>query len=211
MIQFVKEHAKCAVLVSGRGNNFAYIAPDADLEKSLKVIVNAKTDKISACNALDKILIDEAHPEFDSVVKEVEKVLADNQIDVIAEKGILRLLKTEAVISDEKLWEEEFLARKAAIGTANGLNDAIDKINKYSGGHSNTILTENNESAAKFMEQVDSAAVYHNASTRFTDGGAMGVGAELAISTDKLHHRGPLGLKQLVTNKYYVSGDGQVR
>jgi glutamate-5-semialdehyde dehydrogenase len=211
LIQFVKDHAKCAVLVSGRGNNFAYIAPDADLEKSLKVIVNAKTDKISACNALDKILIDESHPEFDSVVKEVEKVLEDNQIDIIAEKGLLRLLNTEAVISDEKLWTEEFLARKAAIGVAKGLDDAIDKINKFSGGHSNTILTENNDSAAKFMEQVDSAAVYHNASTRFTDGGAMGAGAELAISTDKLHHRGPLGLKQLVTNKYYVIGDGQVR
>jgi len=211
LIQFVKDHAKCAVLVSGRGNNFAYLAPDAEIQKSLKVIVNAKTDKISACNALDKILIDESHPEFESVVKEIEKVLVDNQIDVIAEKGLVGILKTEAVISDEKLWEEEFLARKAAIGIVNGLENAIEKINRFSGGHSNIILTENTEAAAKFMEQIDSAAVYHNASTRFTDGGAMGAGAELAISTDKLHHRGPLGLEQLVTNKYYVLGDGQVR
>ena len=88
---------------------------------------------------------------------------------------------------------------------------AIDKINKYSGGHSATIMTQDKDTAMEFMEQVDNAAVYHNASTRFTDGGQMGVGAELAISTDKLHHRGPLGLEQLTTNKYYVFGDGQVR
>jgi glutamate-5-semialdehyde dehydrogenase len=100
---------------------------------------------------------------------------------------------------------------KAAMTSVNGLDEAIDFINKYSGGHSNIILTETQADAEKFMEQIDSAAVYHNASTRFTDGGQMGVGAELAISTDKLHHRGPLGLKQLVTNKYYVLGNGQVR
>jgi glutamate-5-semialdehyde dehydrogenase len=89
--------------------------------------------------------------------------------------------------------------------------EAIDKINKYSGGHSATIMTANNETASLFMEQVDCAAVYQNASTRFTDGGQMGVGAELAISTDKLHHRGPLGLNELVTNKYYIFGDGHIR
>ncbi len=100
---------------------------------------------------------------------------------------------------------------KLLIAEANGEDAAIEMINKYSGGHSASIITENSELAEKFMEQVDSAAVYHNASTRFTDGGEMGVGAELAISTDKLHHRGPLGLKQLVTNKYYVYGDGHVR
>lgn len=211
LIEFVKEHAKCAVLVSGRGNNFAYVAPDADIEKAKKVILNAKTDKISACNALDKILIDEQHPNFVEVVQEIEELLSKNDIDIIGDPKLSGKIKSDAVVSDEKLWEEEFLARKAAIGTANGLEDAIEKINKYSGGHSNTILTENNNYAMKFMEQVDSAAVYHNASTRFTDGGAMGVGAELAISTDKLHHRGPLGLKQLVTNKYYVRGTGQVR
>jgi glutamate-5-semialdehyde dehydrogenase len=97
------------------------------------------------------------------------------------------------------------------MGTVDGLEHAIDFINTYSGGHSNIILTENMGDALTFMEQIDSAAVYHNASTRFTDGGQMGVGAELAISTDKLHHRGPLGLKQLVTNKYHVLGNGQVR
>ena len=100
---------------------------------------------------------------------------------------------------------------KIVVGAVEGLDEAMNKINKYSGGHSAVIITKDKNEALEFMEQVDSAAVYHNASTRFTDGGQMGVGAELAISTDKLHHRGPLGLKQLVTNKYYVLGDGHIR
>lgn len=211
LIDFVKEHAKCAVLVSGRGNNFAYVAPDADMEKVIPVLINAKTDKISGCNALDKILVDENHPQFEETLKTVEKVLSDKGVQIVASDKVIDHLETNDKIESEDVWYEEFLAMKAAISSVNGLDDAIEFINKYSGGHSNIILTENQADAEKFMEQIDSAAVYHNASTRFTDGGQMGVGAELAISTDKLHHRGPLGLKQLVTNKYYVKGNGQVR
>jgi len=211
LIAFVKEHAKCAVLISGRGNNFAYVATDADMEKVIPVIVNAKTDKISACNALDKILIDKNHPHLKEVARKIEEELSNNGIQVIASDDLLEIVNTNILISDKEIWFEEFLAKKAAIGTIDGLEKAIDFINEYSGGHSNVILTEKMENAEKFMEQVDSAAVYHNASTRFTDGGQMGVGAELAISTDKLHHRGPLGLKQLVSNKYYVLGNGQTR
>ena len=211
LIEFVKQHAKCAVLVSGRGNNFAYVAPDADMDKVIPVIVNAKTDKISGCNALDKIYIDANHPELKSVSRKIEKALTDKNVEIVASQEMIGHLETTRPIENESVWFEEFLAKKAAIGMVDGLDDAINHINKYSGGHSNIILTENLDDAAVFMEQVDSAAVYHNASTRFTDGGQMGVGAELAISTDKLHHRGPLGLKQLVTNKYYVSGAGQIR
>jgi len=211
LIDFVKEHAKCAVLVSGRGNNFAYVAPDADLEKVIPVLVNAKTDKISGCNALDKILVDENHPQFEETLKTIEKVLSEKGVQIVASDKVIDHLGTNDKIDSEEVWYEEFLAMKAAISSVNGLDEAIEFINKYSGGHSNIILTENQDDAMKFMEQIDSAAVYHNASTRFTDGGQMGVGAELAISTDKLHHRGPLGLKQLVTNKYYVLGNGQVR
>jgi glutamate-5-semialdehyde dehydrogenase len=211
LIQFVKQHATCAVLVSGRGNNFAYVAPDADLEKSIRVIVNAKTDKISGCNALDKILVDQNHPQFADTLKHIEAALTAHDVHLVASASVIDHLKTAAPIEDDHVWFEEFLAKKAAIGSVDGLEAAIATINHYSGGHSNTILTEDHAAAATFMEQVDSAAVYHNASTRFTDGGQMGVGAELAISTDKLHHRGPLGLKQLVTNKYYVLGDGQIR
>ena len=211
LINFVKEHAKCAVLVSGRGNNFAYVAPDADTEKVIPVIVNAKTDKISGCNALDKILIDVNHPQFKEVARKIESELSKYDIHLMASVDLLEVLDTTTKINDQSAWREEFLAKRAAMGTVDGLDHAIDFINNYSGGHSNIILTENTEDASTFMEQVDSAAVYHNASTRFTDGGQMGVGAELAISTDKLHHRGPLGLKQLVTNKYYILGNGQVR
>ncbi|PTB95293.1 glutamate-5-semialdehyde dehydrogenase [Marivirga lumbricoides] len=211
LIDFVKQHAKCAVLVSGRGNNFAYVAPDADMEKVIPVIVNAKTDKISGCNALDKILVDKNHPQFEQTLQKIESVLSEKGVHVVADSSVIDVLKTDDKIADDEIWYEEFLAMKAAISSVDGLDNAIDFINTYSGGHSNIILTENREDAEKFMEQIDSAAVYHNASTRFTDGGQMGVGAELAISTDKLHHRGPLGLKQLVTNKYYVLGDGQIR
>ncbi|UCS91784.1 glutamate-5-semialdehyde dehydrogenase [Echinicola marina] len=211
LIAFVKEHAQCAVLVSGRGNNFAYVAEDADWEQAKKVIINAKTNKISGCNALDKILVDEKLPDFEAKLKDLGKSLAEHKVELLAEEALLANIEGAKEIPSEDAWYEEFLALKALLGKANGLDGVIEKINKYSGGHSATILTTDKAKAAKFMEQVDSAAVYHNASTRFTDGGQMGVGAELAISTDKLHHRGPLGLEQLVTNKYYVFGDGQIR
>lgn len=203
LIDFVKQHATCPVLVSGRGNNFVYIDDNADWEKTLKVILNAKTNKISACNALDKVLINkhtlDLQKKFESLV------------DTLKGNGVEVLLPENGKWEDENIWYEEFLAMKILVDFVDNMDEAIDKINTYSGGHSTAILTENKTNAERFMEQIDSAAVYHNASTRFTDGGAMGVGAELAISTDKLHHRGPLGLEQLVTNKYYVYGDGHIR
>lgn len=211
LIQFVKDNAECAVLVSGRGNNFLYIGKDADWETAKKVILNAKTHKISACNALDKILIDKHIPDYEDKVYELATFLHENNVDLLVDSEINEVLKNETKVPSEDVWYEEFLAMKAVIGAVENMDEAIDKINTYSGGHSVSIITEDKNKAQEFMEQIDSAAVYMNASTRFTDGGAMGVGAELAISTDKLHHRGPLGLKQLVTNKYYVYGDGQIR
>ncbi|WP_304155980.1 glutamate-5-semialdehyde dehydrogenase [Mesonia mobilis] len=211
LIQFVKDHAKCAVLVSGRGNNFLYVAEDADWEKAVKVIFNAKTDKISGCNALDKVFIDKNIPAYESKLKELQTVLKEANVKILVDEKVSTTLSDEEKIPSEDTWYEEFLALKIVLAEADGIDSVIEKINQYSGGHSACIITEDKDKAAKFMEQIDSAAVYHNASTRFTDGGQMGVGAELAISTDKLHHRGPLGLKQLVTNKYYVYGDGHVR
>ncbi|MEC7264075.1 MAG: glutamate-5-semialdehyde dehydrogenase [Bacteroidota bacterium] len=211
LINFVKEHAKCAVLVSGRGNNFLYVHKEADWQKSLEVIVNAKTHKISACNALDKILIDTRIENYEGKLNELKQLLSKKGVSILVDGKVKETLKNEEVVSDESIWKEEFLAMKCVIGAVDSLDGAIQKINKNSGGHSATIMTQNNSVAQTFMENVDCAAVYQNASTRFTDGGQMGVGAELAISTDKLHHRGPLGLKQLVTNKYYVFGDGQIR
>jgi len=211
LINFVKEHAKCAVLVSGRGNNFLYVHKEADWKKSQEVIINAKTDKISACNALDKVLIDTRIDGFAEKLEELRKVLSKKDVSIVVDEKVKTILKDEEVISDPSIWEEEFLAMKCVIGAVDNLDDAVQMINNHSGGHSASIMTQNNSVAQTFMENVDCAAVYQNASTRFTDGGQMGVGAELAISTDKLHHRGPLGLKQLVTNKYYVFGDGQIR
>ncbi|MGS2725176.1 glutamate-5-semialdehyde dehydrogenase [Psychroserpens sp. BH13MA-6] len=211
LIKFVKDHASCAVLISGRGNNFLYVGKDADWLKAVKVIVNAKTDKISGCNALDKVLIDKNLPNYMFKVNELEKILSKLNVEVVVDTKTAEVLPNANKVSDEDIWYEEFLAMKLLIAQVDNADEAIEMINQYSGGHSAAIITEDKKSAKTFMERVDSAAVYHNASTRFTDGGQMGVGAELAISTDKLHHRGPLGLKQLVTNKYYVYGDGHVR
>lgn len=211
LIEFVKQHAKCAVLISGRGNNFLYVSKNADWKKSVDVIVNAKTDKISGCNALDKVLIDKHLPEYEARVKELSEVLTNLKVEILVDEDIKKILSDKSQVDTEDVWYEEFLAMKIVIGAVSSLDETIEKINTYSGKHSSVIMTEDQEQAKIFMEQIDSAAVYQNASTRFTDGGQMGVGAELAISTDKLHHRGPLGLKQLVTNKYYVFGEGHIR
>lgn len=211
LIDFVKKTASCAVLVSGRGNNFLYIAPDANWETAKKVIINAKTDKISGCNALDKVLIDAHLPDFDSKVKELAELLEkEYQVDILADAKVAAVTNYPTLPTQDT-WKEEFLALKIVLSSVESFEEAVQKINEYSGGHSSVIITEDHDNAFDFMQQIDCAAVYQNASTRFTDGGQMGVGAELAISTDKLHHRGPLGLKQLVTNKYYVWGNGHVR
>jgi glutamate-5-semialdehyde dehydrogenase len=211
LIDFVKEHAKCAVLISGRGNNFLYIDESADWDKTLTVIIDAKTAKISACNALDKILINKNIPNFEEKLQALQTVLKERAVTILVDEKIQTVLKEETLITDNTIWREEFLALKCCIGAVPNLEVAIHMINTHSGGHSASIMTTNDANANDFMQQVDCAAVYKNASTRFTDGGQLGVGAELAISTDKLHHRGPLGLKKLVTNKYYIFGEGHVR
>lgn len=211
LIEFVKTHATCAVLVSGRGNNFLYVSEKADWSKAVNVIINAKTDKISGCNALDKVLINKNMPEYETKLEMLQQKLEQYNVEIIADKSVSQQLKTVNEVSQDSIWYEEFLALKLLIASVDNIEEATAMINKYSGKHSAAIITEDKNEALAFMNNVDSAAVYHNASTRFTDGGQMGVGAELAISTDKLHHRGPLGLKQLVTNKYYVFGDGHVR
>lgn len=211
LIKFVKENASCAVLVSGRGNNFLYVSEHADWSKAVNVIINAKTDKISGCNALDKVLINKNLPEYELKLKMLQEKLEKHEVNILVDDKVSDILSQKETVSDLDVWYEEFLALKLLIGEVNTLDEAIEIINTYSGKHSSAIITEDKIEAKQFMQNVDSAAVYHNASTRFTDGGQMGVGAELAISTDKLHHRGPLGLNQLVTNKYYVYGEGQVR
>ncbi|RUA08337.1 MAG: glutamate-5-semialdehyde dehydrogenase, partial [Flavobacteriia bacterium] len=210
LITFVKENASCPVIVSGRGNNFIYIHPDADQEKAIDIIVNAKTAKISACNALDKVLINSNLEGFDAFMEKLIKRLKEFQVEILGDE-ITSEFEGISEITDEKIWYEEFLDYKIVIAMVSSVEVAIAKINKYSGGHSAAIISESKEAADIFLESVDSAAVYHNASTRFTDGFQFGLGGELAISTDKLHHRGPMGMQHLVTNKWYIKGDGQIR
>ena len=210
LIEFVKKHATCPVIVSGRGNNFVYVQQEADLEIALKVILNAKTAKISACNAVDKVLIDNRIPNFEGFAAMLIEELTEANVEILVDKS-LETFKNTKLLADENIWYEEFLDYKIVIGTVNSDSEAIAKINKYCGGHSASIITKNDNIAQNFMESIDAAAVYQNVSTRFTDGFQLGLGGELAISTDKLHQRGPIGLQHLVTNKWYIYGEGQIR
>ncbi|MDO9594829.1 MAG: glutamate-5-semialdehyde dehydrogenase [Lutibacter sp.] len=210
LIAFVKQYATCPVIVSGRGNNFMYVDKEADVEMALKVILNAKTTKISACNAADKVLINSNLPNKEIFIEKLIVALLEFNVKILGDDA-LSTYKNVAAFTAESVWFEEFLDYKIVLGSVNSSEEAIEKINKYGGGHSAVIITKNSETAQIFMESVDSAAVYQNASTRFTDGGQFGLGGELAISTDKLHHRGPMGLQHLVTNKWYIYGNGQIR
>lgn len=210
LIAFVKQHASCPVIVSGRGNNFLFVDKAANAKMALDIIINAKTAKISACNALDKVLIHADFPNKDVFIKELISELKKKDVEILTDSDLASFEGTER-ISSEAVWFEEFLDYKIVIGQVKDLKEATEKINKYGGGHSAVIVSSNNETATVFMNAVDSAAVYHNASTRFTDGFQFGLGGELAISTDKLHQRGPMGLQHLVTNKWYILGDGQIR
>ena len=210
LIAFVKQFATCPVIVSGRGNNFIYVDSEADAEMALKVILNAKTSKISACNAADKVLINSNLPNKEAFIQKLIGKLKAFNVEILGDAE-MSTYENVSDFSAESVWFEEFLAYKIVLGSVNSSEEAIEKINKYGGGHTAVIITNNDEAAQKFMESVDSGAVYQNASTRFTDGGQFGLGGELAISTDKLHHRGPMGLQHLVTNKWYIYGNGQIR
>lgn len=211
LINFVENNTKIPVLVSGRGNNFIYIEPSANFEQAVKIIINAKTQKTSACNALDKILVDSKIPHFSEKINHLVDELLQHQVTVFADTQIQMMLTHKVPPFTSDLWNEEFLSMKITINQVADMEEAIEIINTHSGGHSASILTENETLAENFMQNVDCAAVYHNASTRFTDGGEFGLGAEMGISTTKLHHRGPLGVEHLVTNKWFVKGNGQVR
>ncbi len=210
LIEFTKKHATCPVIVSGRGNNFVYVNADADLEKAMAIIINGKTSNISVCNALDKVLIDTNVPNWEGFANELVAKLKAYNVTILGDDAFAKATQVPAIEND-LIWYEEFLDYKIVIGTIDSKQDAITKINKYCGGHSVSIITEDQAIAQEFMENIDASSVYHNASTRFTDGGQFGLGGELAISTDKLHQRGPIGLQHLVTNKWYIYGDGQIR
>lgn len=210
LIQAVVENAIVPVIETGTGIVHVYVDKEADFQKALAIIENAKTSRPSVCNAMEVLLVDRAiASDFLPLVK--ERLVDDRERSVE-----LRLdEQAQAIISgtaaQEQDFDTEFLDYILAVKVVDGVEEAVDHIEAHSTHHSDAIVTENPETAAYFTKQVDSAAVYVNASTRFTDGGQFGLGCEMGISTQKLHARGPMGLREMTSYKYIVSGNGQVR
>ena len=208
LIQNVKNHATVPVIETGTGNNHVYIDKDANLEMAVKITMNAKTQRPSVCNAIETLLV---HKEVAAEVLPIlEKELLAKNVEIRADQKALAYL-TQASEATQADWETEFLDYILAIKVVDSLEEAISHINKYNTKHSEAIVTENYSAAQKFLNEVDAAAVYVNASTRFTDGFVFGFGAEIGISTQKLHARGPMGLDALTSIKYIIYGQGQVR
>ena len=208
LIQNVKNHATVPVIETGTGNNHVYIDKDANLEMAVKITMNAKTQRPSVCNAIETLLV---HKDIASkVLPMLEKELLAKNVEIRADQKALAYL-TQASEATQADWETEFLDYILAIKVVDSLEEAIAHINQYNTKHSEAIVTENYSAAQKFLNEVDAAAVYVNASTRFTDGFVFGFGAEIGISTQKLHARGPMGLDALTSIKYIIYGQGQVR
>ncbi len=211
LIDLVTKHSPAPVLVSGRGNNFLYVDAEANAEMALEIAADGKS-RLSVCNALDKVLINRDLPELADFVRALAERFMKLGIEIFGDGEAVNTPDAGIrPIENEALWYEEFLSPKIVFGVVDGVDEAISRINKYSGGHSAAIVTGNDDTAREFLNRVDCAAVAHNASTRFTDGGEFGLGAEIAISTQKLHARGPLGVEHLLTNKWFVRGSGHIR
>jgi glutamate-5-semialdehyde dehydrogenase len=173
-------------------------------------VINGKK-RVSVCNAIDKVLIHKDLTQLQEKVGQLVTALQEKGIEVWGNREIVSLCNKVREENNAATLYEEYLAPKIYLTLVSGLTEAVEMINRYSGGHTAVIVTLNREKADRFMQEADCAAVYHNASSRFTDGGQFGVGAEIAISTQKLHFRGPLGAQELVTNKWFVYGEGQIR
>ena len=213
LINFVRENAKVPVIETGAGVCHTYVDCTADLDMAAKIVANAKISRPSVCNSLDTVLVDkDVVTEF--LVK-LAPYLEEAQVEVFADAIAYQVLKHEN-FSNLKRAEEadfgrEFLDLKCSVKTVDGLDEALEHIGKYSSKHSECIVSSNELHIEQFLNTVDAAAVYANASTRFTDGGEFGLGAEIGISTQKLHARGPFALEKLVTEKWIVRGNGQIR
>ena len=210
LIQAVIENAIVPVIETGTGIVHVYVDKEADFQKALAIIENAKTSRPSVCNAMEVLLVDRA------IASDFLPLVKERLVDARERSVELRLdEQAQAIISgtaaQEQDFDTEFLDYILAVKVVDGVEEAVDHIEAHSTHHSDAIVTENPETAAYFTKQVDSAAVYVNASTRFTDGGQFGLGCEMGISTQKLHARGPMGLREMTSYKYIVSGNGQVR
>lgn len=208
LIRRVKESATVPVIETGTGNNHIYVDKDAQLEMAKNIVDNAKTQRPSVCNAAETLLI---HQDVAAAfLPVIAAKLAEHDVQLRADEGALPYL-AGAIPATEEDWATEFLDYILAVKVVADIDEAIAHINRYNTKHSEAIVTDNYFASQKFLAEVDAAAVYVNASTRFTDGFVFGFGAEIGISTQKLHARGPMGLEELTSTKYIVYGDGQVR
>lgn len=208
LIRAVVENSTIPVIETGTGNCHIYVDESADLTKAVPIIINAKTQRIGVCNACESLLVHERIADL--LLPELGRALAEKKVEIRGDEGVTARLP-QAVAATEEDYGREYLDYIVSIKTVSSLDEAIAHINHYNTGHSDAILTQNEENAARFLNEVDSACVYVNASTRFTDGYEFGFGAEIGISTQKLHARGPMGLKELTSYKYRITGDGQIR
>ena len=208
LIRAVVENATVPVIETGAGTCHIYVDRDADVSMAAEIVFNAKTSRPSVCNAAECLLVDRAIAA--EALPAIAARLAEKQVELRADAEACAFLPNALPATDSD-WGREYNDYIMAVHIVSGVDEAIDFIARYGTGHSECIVTDNPDTAERFLARVDAAAVYHNASTRFTDGGEFGLGAEIGISTQKLHARGPLGLEELTSMKYIVHGTGQVR
>ncbi|MGN0442256.1 MAG: glutamate-5-semialdehyde dehydrogenase [Acutalibacteraceae bacterium] len=209
LIRAVVENSKVPVIETGVGNCHVYVDESADIEMAADIVFNAKTSRPSVCNAIETVLVHKAIA--DKALPVIKARLDEKGVEIHGCERTRQILGDSVIPATEDDWYTEYLDLKLAIRVVDSLDDAMDHIAKYSSGHSECIVTENYENSRIFTAGVDSAAVYVNASTRFTDGGEFGLGAEIGISTQKLHARGPMGLNELTSMKFIINGNGQIR
>ena len=208
LIQSVVKNATIPVIETGIGNCHIYVDESADFKMAIDIVINAKTQRVGVCNAAEKLLI---HKNIaDEFLPQVAKALREKDVEIRGDEKSKAILN-DIIIAEDEEWDREYLDYKMGVKIVDNVNEAIDHINEHGTGHSEAIITESYENSQKFLDRVDAAAVYVNASTRFTDGNEFGFGAEIGISTQKLHTRGPMGLKELTTTKYIIYGNGQIR
>lgn len=208
LIKVVVENATVPIIETGVGNCHVYIDGECDFDMASDIVVNAKVQRPGVCNAMETLLVDQSIAQ--GILPRLVDELKAKNVEIRGCNKTLNVVP-EVLPAEEEDWSTEYLDYILAIRVVDGIEDAIEHINRYGSGHSEAIVTANYFNAEKFLNNVDAAAVYVNASTRFTDGFEFGFGAELGISTQKLHARGPMGLKELTTIKYIVRGSGQVR
>lgn len=207
LIRSVVENSTIPVIETGTGNCHIYIDEDADLAKAIPIIINAKTQRLGVCNACESLVVHEKIRE--KLLPDLAKALSEKSVEIRGDEKIGEVIN--CVPATEEDYGTEYLDAIISVKTVKNVDEAIAHINKYNTKHSEAIITENREHAEKFLNEVDAACVYVNASTRFTDGFEFGFGAEIGISTQKLHARGPMGLRELTSYKYRITGNGQIR